>query len=529
MKRMAWWLTAGLVAVGGTLAVAAYLQLAPAPLPPPNSKQALGAPHAVRLEPPPFDEAAFRDFMDAARKAEAIEDPLQRCLAYPEPPGVHWSKATTSAYCHYLLDPVITLAQARAWIEQGHIAELEAQLARAKQAQLARSGTPGLFDATYNHIFRDASADTRALIDAWKRQAPDSPYALAASGVAYVAMAQRQRGSAYASQTSQSAFDAMHRLLEQGRTDLDRAVALDPQMTPAYGGMVYAATLDSDDAYADQAAKGALAADPANFPVYIRLVWGSEPRWGGSVAQMRQVIDDAQKHAALNPLLRLLLSERTGGEDSVEKCRCDEQGEFRLYRELFDEAAPLNMLISAGWAAANRNNIQLSVIYRSELLRFDPSQIDHRQSRAFGLIQLGHPEWGLAEGEALVKLAPQDETSYDVRGQARRALGQPGAAAADFEQALRLNPADAWTLAAVGDIYLNETHEWDKGWDVANRLLQLNPDDPQGWFLRANIQKAQPRDGLEQTIADFKARFGEDPRKQWLVAQMQALNKPSPR
>jgi tetratricopeptide (TPR) repeat protein len=336
-------------------------------------------------------------------------------------------------------------------------------------------------------------------------------------------MAQSQRGSEFADKTPQSSFEAMHRLLQRAREDLDRAVALDPKMTPAYVAMIYAGALDSDPAYAFSAAKRALAVDPASFPTYARLVWMSQPRWGGNVAQMQRIIDASQQHAKQNPLLLLLLSERSGGQDYVENCACNPFEEDNLYRKVFAEAAPAGMLMSAGWGAANRNNIALSVIYRSELLRFDPSRLEHRESRAFNLIMLGEAEWGLAEGNALVKLAPQDETAYDVLGQAHRALGDANQAAHDFEQALRINPSDTWTLTAVGDIYVNVTHEWDKGWSVANRLVQLSPDDPQGWFMRANIQKAQPREGLEQTIADFSARFGSSPGNAPLIAQMKAI------
>lgn len=38
-------------------------------------------------------------FLDAAKKAEAIRDPLQRCLAYPDPPRSHWSHDAVDAYC----------------------------------------------------------------------------------------------------------------------------------------------------------------------------------------------------------------------------------------------------------------------------------------------------------------------------------------------------------------------------------------------------------------------------------------------
>jgi len=517
-SRVRWLLVFGVFAVCGALGWAAYLRQS-VPLMPP------AAPMQVRRRPirPPFSHSDFKQFLKDARNAEVIEDPLQRCLAYPEPPGVHWSKAVTSAYCHYLFDPAVTQVQARELIESGRVSELEQKLSAAQEAQFAQPGQQSLLDRTYNIAFGGDTEDARALMDAWKRQAPDSPYALAASGTAYLAMAIRQRGSDYAQRTPQSSLDAMDRLLKQAREDLDKAALLDPKLTPAYVAMIYAGALESDSAYAFGAAKRALAVDPASYPTYARLVWMSQPKWGGNVEQMQRIIDAAQQHAKQNPLLLLLLSERSGGEDYVRDCECNPFEEDDLYRRVFAEAAPVRMLMNAGWAAANRNNIALSVVYRSELLRFDPSQLDQRESRAFNLIMLGESEWGLAEGNALVKLAPQDETAYDVLGQAHRALGDASQAARDFEQALRINPADTWTLTAVGDIYFNVTHEWDKAWAVANRLVQLNPDDPQGWFMRANIQKAQPREGLEQTIADFAARFGNSPDKQALVARMKAI------
>ena len=518
-SRVRWLLVFGLILVTGAVGWAVYLGHVTPPTPAPVVRARV---HKGPIQPA-FTEDQLKQFLRDARQAEAIPDPLQRCLAYPEPPGVRWSKAVTSAYCHYLLDPAVTEAQARELIESGHVAELEQKLAAAQQAQFTQEGAQSLLDRTYNIAFAGNTDDARALMDAWLRQAPNSAYALAASGTAYVAMAQRQRGSAYSRETSQSSFEAMHRLIERARDDLDRAVALDPKMTPAYAAMIHAGALDSDRAYAFRAAKGALAVDPASFPTYGRLVWMSQPKWGGTVAQMQRIVDAAQKHAPQNPLLRLLLSERSGGEDYVENCACDPLDEDDLYRHVFAEAAPLRMLMSAGWAAANRNNIALSVVYRSELLRFDASQVDHRESRAFNLIMLGEPAWALDEGTALVKLAPRDETAYDVLGQAHRALGDASQAANDFEQALRLNPTDTWTLAAVGDIYVNVTHEWDKAWTVANRLVQLNPDDPQGWFMRASIQRAQPREGLEQTVSDFAARFGKVPGNDALVAQMRAI------
>lgn len=471
----------------------------------------------------PISTDQLNQFLVAARQAETIADPLKRCLTYPDPPGLTWSKAVTSAYCHYQFDPVVTPDVARRLIQTGHAAELDQHLAAAMHAQLSQPGAQGALDRTFNIDFRNGSEETRALMDAWKRQSPASPFALAASGTAYVQMAQQARGSDYASKTPQNSFESMSRLLELARTDLDQAVTLQPNLTPAYTAMIYAATLESDAAYAMNAAKRGLAVDPANYTIYARLVWMAQPKWGGSVNDMQRIIASAQRHAGDNPLLKLLLSESSGGEAYVENCSCNSITELNLYRQVFAEAAPVNMLMSGGWAAKNRNSLALSVIYRSQLLRFDPSQIDHRESRAFDLPPLGQSDWALAEGNALIALAPQDENAFDVRGLAYESMGNSTRAIDDYEQALRLNPTDAWTLAELGNIYVHSNHDWDKGWRIANRLIQTNPGNPQGWLLRASIQKDQPRDGLDQTISDFVARFGNDPSQQGSTAQMQAM------
>jgi tetratricopeptide (TPR) repeat protein len=315
----------------------------------------------------------------------------------------------------------------------------------------------------------------------------------------------------------------MDRLLKLARDDLDKAATLQPNLTATYTAMIYAAALESDGSYAISAAKRGLAVDPANYTIYARLVWMVQPKWGGTVEGMQRIIASAQRHASENPLLKLLLSENSGGEAYVESCDCNPITELELYRRVFAEAAPVNMLMSGGWAAKNRNSPALSVIYRSQVIRFDPSKLDHREGRAFDLPSLDQSDWALAEGNALIALAPQDENAFDVRGLAYESTGNFIHAIDDYERALRLNPSDAWTLAELGNLYIRSGQDWDKGWTMANRLIQMNPDNPQGWLLRASIQKNQPRDGLNQTISNFVARFGNDPSQQGPVAQMKAM------
>lgn len=482
----------------------------------------------VRPYQPAFTLEQFRQFLTDARRAEAIADPLQRCLAYPDPPGLNWSKAVTEAYCHYQLDALIEPDEVRRLIQSGQVAELDRRCAQILHAQLTQPGSQSALDRSFNIDFAVASPATRALLDAWKRQSPQSPYALAASGLSYVAMAQAARGSEYAAKTSPEQFASMERLLQQARTDLDAAAKLDPRVMPAYEGMLYVAMLTSDGAYAINAAKHGLAFDPADYPIYARLAWMSQPKWGGSVPQVQGVVAAAQRHAKDNPLLLLLLSERKGGDAYVEDCSCSWEQENDIYQHLFAEAGTVGMLMSGAEEARKSGSRQLELIYLSEVLRFDPGKLLSRQARVYALSGVGQYEWALAEGNALVAMAPQDENSYEARGLAYEDAGQRARAVQDFEQALRVNPDDSWGLMHLGNIYAFMLHDWNKAWTLANRMVQVHPDDPQGWLLRAKIEQGQPRKGLEQTISEFVARFGSDPSQQEYVQEMQALRPAAP-
>ena len=474
----------------------------------------------------PISDSQVTQFLNAARQAEAIADPLQRCLKYPDPPTLDWPKATIAAYCHYQFDPAVTPKEVQRLIQTGHAAELDQRLSTIMDEQLSQPGAQGKLDRTYNLDFKNGSEEIRTLMDAWKRQSPTSPFALAASGTAYVQMAQQARGTDLASKTSDDSFHSMSSLLLLARADLDRAVELQPKLTAAYGAMISAAALDDDKAYASSAAERGLAADPSNYGIYARLVWMSQPKWGGEIEDMQRLIASAQRQADKNPLMKLLLSQTSGGEEYVGNCDCSPDDVVKIYRQVFAEGATVNMLISAGSGAKKHNLSVLSVIYRSQVLRFAPDQMAQREGRAYDLPTMGQPEWAIEEGNALVAIAPHDENAFDVRGYAFQSTGNVVRAIDDYQEALRLNPSDAWTLSTLGNLYIHSAHDWDKGWSMADRLIQLDPDNPQGWLLRATIQKGQPRDGLDQTISDFVARFGNDPSQQALVAQMRAMRSP---
>ncbi|MBS0431726.1 MAG: DUF4034 domain-containing protein [Proteobacteria bacterium] len=454
-----------------------------------------------------FTRQETNTFLDAAQRAEKIADPLQRCLAYPDPPGSHWDRETVVGYCKYRNQPMITVAQVQQMVQAGHAGELDRMFAAALQAQSTDPDARGRFDHIFFNTFAKASFDLRSTLDAWKRQSPDSAFAYAASGYEYMEMAWDARGEDYISKTPLSAIDSMDRLAQQADADLQRAIRLNPKITPAYNAMMSLGGITLGDDYALAASKRGLAQDPANYALYSRLMWLEQPNWYGSLGAMDAVARDAQKHADRNPLLRMLLS----GRDlyRIKKCKCSPAAELNAYEAVLDHAADTDTLDDAGYAARDANEPSAMTIYLSEALRFNPTLHDTRIDRIYDLVEFDRIDWAIDEASRLIAADPDDEFAIKARGWAYSIGGDATHAQQDFETAAGLDPDDGWVQGQLAGAYMGNK-QWDKAWDMANREIGKNPQDMSGWTLRASIQEQQPRPGLKDTVDYLESHFYAD-------------------
>jgi tetratricopeptide (TPR) repeat protein len=469
----------------------------------------------------PYTPSETLDFFAAAGKAERIAGALQRCLDYPDPPGSHWSRDAVEAYCRYQLTSGLPFEELKALVQAGRGPEVDRRMAELLQGQLARRGPPDLFDATYELDFDRSSSAIRHIIDAWRRQSPESAFAYAASGVAYTRAAWDARGSAWAQDTPQSNFETMQRLSMQAASDLGRAVALDGRMTTTYATMIRLAGLNGDAEYASAAAKRGLAIEPSNYLIRSRLIWLAQPKWGGSVEEMRTQAAAAQPQIKNNPLLVLIGKQPDARAAGFDDCGCGRSPvPASEYRRIFDQVITKSWLGGAGLSAANANQHALGAMYLSEALRFNPDNTDYLIARSNAFTRMGQYAWALADADRALEADPAAKRAWTARGYAYRSAGDFAHAERDYRAALNLKPGDRWTLDELGRIYVYSTHEFDKGWDIANQMIQDYPEDPDGWILRASIQKDQPRPGLRDTITYFIDHFGSDPSQQAVVAQM---------
>jgi tetratricopeptide (TPR) repeat protein len=473
----------------------------------------------------------LRAFLDAAEKADGIADLLQRCLQYPDLPGSHWQHETVAAYCRYLFQPHLSYVQIRQYIQSNNTDKLEKQLQQALQAQVSQPDSQGVLDRIYVNDFCgcDGQTDTRQVVDDWIRHAPYSAFAYAASGWTYIGMAFQARGAAFAQYTAEYRLDDMDALLQKAKNDFKKAMAINPRIMAIYTGMIGIGGMTGDYTYMGDATHRAMQIDSSDLWVYMEMLRMGESKWAGSPATMQAIGNVARSHQSANPLLAIIpVAASAYVAKLYDNCDCDDPSHtapsHQDDRKIFDSLPSAEALVGTGEQTWFDENATLTAVYLTEALRFAPYDARALASHAAAVAVFGYRKWALAEGQRAQNLANgNDAWLLGTIGQMFEGLKDYPDAEQALQRSHQVDPTDNWSLRELGRIYVYNTHEWDKGWSVADQLISVDPNDAMGWVLRASIQKDQPRPGMDDTIHYFLTHFGNDPKQQQTVREMRQI------
>jgi len=240
---------------------------------------------------------AIRDYLAKVDAADAIADPLQRCLAFPDLPDNHWPIGLAQAECHYIYDPIhVTLDVIEDHLHRGAYASLDAIFAADLKSHFSKKH----FSEEIHRDFGAIQADDRSgrLTQLWLDADPDSPFALSARASYLRKMGQKARGSDWASDTPDANMQNMHDFFDKSALLYQKALRIEPRLMPAYVGLIVIGSFDSRQELRAQAFKAAQRIDPACDSIINYEMDARRPRWGGSYEQMQQL------EAAITPFLK---------------------------------------------------------------------------------------------------------------------------------------------------------------------------------------------------------------------------------
>lgn len=498
------------------------LRVAPAPA----TRQVLPMPTAQAVKLPRHAPGAiFMAFAQSARDAEAIDDPLQRCLHYPDPPGTHWNAQTTAAYCAFRLRKSIDVSQVRGFLRHHEAHELDAFFAKLLASELGAGGAGQIKAAFESAGFNKSDDAMRQQLDDWKRRSPASAFALAASGALYLAQGLEARGTAVARDLTEEQVAGMHRALALASADLDRAVALEPRLAEAYRDMLTIGHFTSDHDYVRKARDAAFAVDPVNFDLRMTMLHFATPRWsrtpGESVRQAQEAMALSQNY----PLLRVL-----GSRPDVENV---------LWRELTPMQAPTMAAIDTGATSSDlgdlaamaygQDDYELTTMLYSEQLRFNPELGDELRWRAQAMLLIGQTAWAKESADHAVARYPDNQAILLAAALIYRKSMDLPKAIATYEGILAHDPNQEDALGYLGDLYSHEGNRPDLATMLSNKLIALNPDNPNGYIVRECVQADHGLPGRYETINYFLKRWGNDPKQAEPAEHMRGWLRAHPR
>jgi tetratricopeptide (TPR) repeat protein len=463
------------------------------------------------------DPSQYAAFLKAATEAEATAEPLQRCLAYPDPPGSHWNTETTRAYCELRTHKTMLLTEIDELLKQGRAADVDHAFQGYLDEQLKRPGHPGVFDIAFaNAGFDKPSPEARRVIDAWKRQAPESAFALAASGVQNVYAAQAARGDDAAIDVSEQQMNNMDQLLMLARRDLDDAVAVVPNMTAAYGPMIHLGGLVGDRKYQQQAAASGLLADPYNFGIRIQMMNQAQPQWGRRFGGLARQQENDEADASHNPLLRMVAQ---NPQVYRAYCNCSPDETHRRVEHAIDRNLSSGNLVNIAGSVYDSDPRMAVEIY-SEALRFEPTEADALRWRSQLMIKLGDRQGAIDAVAAASSRFPENATLATLVANIYRQAGRIDESEKTYLAVIERYPDALHARSELGDLYNHEAHQPEKANALADALIAQHPEYPEGYIVRACYLMDHNLPGRYETIHFFIDHYGNQSRFQKPVSQM---------
>lgn len=435
----------------------------------------------------------YKKYLDAVHKAEALHDPVKRCLAYPDLPGNEWPKDMVEGMCALVplewsleeLDKVLKQPGGGAELDRRYAVLLDAHYSDPKKK---------------DRIFRaydifDESALAATVTQDWVRQSPDSAYARTARAWQLV-----ESGWEVGAKYNQGGDGKrMRELFAQSLPDLDFALKKNPKLLPACDRLISIGN-KSSDRLQEIGSEICLKADPASYRVMASLLWANQPKWGGSQAMMRGLVAMARAQESSNPTLAALRNYQAG-YDAAEDRSDNHWASSAPVLERIVLMAP-GYLNYASRAMLNLNRSWDNVVYASQTLRFDPEDGDAYYDRAFALRNLNALELALADARQATRFRTHDGwPEYEMSVILER-LTRYEESRAHAQKAMK----DPDMLRLANELLCRSfwfTHELATMTDCTEKLVVDFPGSDEAWRLRAVAYKDAGSPAAYDAVQDF--------------------------
>lgn len=498
------------------------------PAPPPEQDHTRAT--SPRVQASESERPQWEKYLAEVKKAEALDDPLKTCLAYPDLPGQQWPAGAAKARCLILRESELTLERIAAVLDAPDGGQqLDAFYAASLQAHY--QGGDHADQLFIDFEMWDDSEEASTLSERWLRVVPESGYAQTARGLVRLKEAVSARGSDVIDETSPEQLRGMAGGMRRALPLLERALAAQPRLSPACDGQFKIGQYMSDAALREQARATCRRIDPGSFYVISDWLFQAEPKWGGTRAELDAVVTHIRAQQAAHPALASLVGDMKQADALFALWGNAQLEPYSALLATIPAQRPQPNLI--GYAAKdayfNKSDYLTAAGYASQALRFMPKQVYWRKLRAAAYDRIGRYDDAMRDGRRLIALGKADAFLYQSIGHSALKLGQNDLAREWLGNALVGAPDPHWTYHNWCQLQITPQLFADKALSCTKELVEKYPNDPRSFFMRAWVlmDVGDPR---AEAMADrfFAAADPKDPTQASFIQQLrQRMGKPA--
>lgn len=466
-----------------------YLLLAAGVLVATSNAREGDTPPPIPPAPSPYRNAPVevRPYLEQARKADFLPDPLARCLAWPEIPGAQWPDGLVQAHCENEYASHLSSKELDKHLQEGSIEALETKLS----AELERHYADKDFSENIHaHFFEiEGGSEWGRLTQAWIEAAPESPFAHVARGHWNRGMASMARGGKWASETPRENFERMDAYGDAAIASYERALELEPRLTEAHAGIISVARLGGREEAMKKAVRQARKLAPAcrawGHPLMVAL----EPRWGGSYPQMAQFAETLKPYIAERPMAAIVAAmpqvslanqfyraEKWREAEAVAK----EATRHTTHRAPYYDAGVALLRQDSG----NRWEALMYLLGES---RFPPGNAYAARQRGHLIWELtGDVDWARLSIERAVELEPENGLGQWMLGGIHATQGRVDEAETAYLEAMRDPEHRRSALTNITSLLIME-NQVPRAARYVETLTTEYPDYGWGWFYNTLV------------------------------------------
>jgi tetratricopeptide (TPR) repeat protein len=434
-----------------------------------------------------------------SREAKAPSYDFIEAKVEIQPFGAFCKKALARTPGDWSPMPVIdTPAMVQALYER-KFAVLESAFTDCQKAYEEGRITDAQIGSAY-YVFTNSDLRIDPLLTEWIGVHPKTPFSWLARARHRRSLAQYARGVKWAKDTPQINFRKMNYLLAMAQQDYVQAMDLNPRASFAYTGIMNCLRLGAGGTPIKLMFSKGITNNPGSVILWYALLEASEPKWGGSLEEMDEVMSGISR-SLKNPDglrgLRATYYQYKGDHAAgIEK---DETAAELFYKRMFEH---LDEFGQYRYLARRQKTWKGALLYYKKALALEPFDDESLRGAARATMNSGDAKGALLYADMAVFLDSMDPYVLRLRGEIYQNLKQWDLAMEDYRNSLVYGDDSVFAYIQLGRILDFKGRPSEAG-DFLEKALSVDPESADLLFALATNQHKRKDCNLLKTTQAY--------------------------